>query len=97
MDRYGDGALVKLYSKTDPVSSSYLQGLLQHDGRLLPVRVLAEGADTDVLVQADVVPEGNCSYSSCRCSLDLGNDYLSICCATKLVISKQNTNEIFSF
>lgn len=67
---------MKLHSEADPVSGLYLQGLLQHSGRLLPVRVLAEGADADLLVQVDVVPEGNCSYSACRRRLDLGNrDY----------------------
>lgn len=73
MGCHGDGALVKLHSEADPVTSVYLQGLLQHNSRLLPVRVLAEGADADVLVQIDVVPEGNCSYSACRCRLDLGD------------------------
>ena len=73
MGRYGDGALVKLHSQMDPVSSLYLQGLLQHNSCLLPVRVLAECADTDILVQVDLVPEGNCSDSACRCGLDLEN------------------------
>lgn len=74
--RDGHGALVKLHSEVDPVSGSDLHRLLQHHGRLLPVRVLAEGADADLLVQVDVVPEGNRGYSACRCSLDLGNrDY----------------------
>ena len=71
MGCHWDSALVKLHGEADPVTSSHLQGLLQHNSRLLPVRVLAEGADTDVLVQIDVVPEGNCSYSACRCRLDL--------------------------
>lgn len=61
MGGYRDGALVKLHSEVDPVSGSYLQGLLQHNGGLLPVRVLAQGADTDLLVQVDVIPEGDCS------------------------------------
>lgn len=73
MGCHGDGALVKLHSEADPVTSLYLQGLLQHNSRLLPVRVLAEGADADVLVQIDVVPEGNCSYSASRCRPDLGD------------------------
>lgn len=59
MGRYGDGALVDLHGETDPVRRSHLQGLLQHRSRLLPVRVLAQGADADFLVQVDVVPEGN--------------------------------------
>lgn len=62
---------MELHRQTEPFPGSYLQGLLQHGSRLLPVRVLAEGADADLLVQVDVVPEGNCSYSACRCSLDL--------------------------
>ena len=64
---------MKLHSQKDPVSSLYLQGLLQHSGRLLPVRVLAQGADADLLVQVDLVPEGNCCYSARGCSLDLDN------------------------
>lgn len=79
MGRYGDGALVKLHCEADPISGLDLQGLLQHSSCLLPVGVLTEGADTDVLVQVDLVPKGNSSYSACRRSLDLGNiDYCLI-------------------
>lgn len=62
---------MELHGQTEPFPGSYLQGLLQHGSRLLPVRVLTEGAHADLLVQVDVVPEGNCSYSACRRSLDL--------------------------
>lgn len=71
MGQNGDGAFVKLHGEADPLSCSYLQRLLQNDGGLLPVSSLAEGAHADLFVQVDVIPEGNCSYSACRCSLDL--------------------------
>lgn len=71
MNRHRDGALVKLHGQSEPVPGSYLQRLLQHGGRLLPVGVLTEGAHADLLVQVDVVPEGNRSYSASRCGLDL--------------------------
>lgn len=61
MGRHGDGALVKFHCEADPVSDSDLQGLLQHNCCLPPVCVLAESADTDVLVQVDLVPKGNSS------------------------------------
>lgn len=59
---------MQLHGEADLVPGSDLHGLLQHDGRLLPVRVLAQGADADLLVQVDVVPEGNGGYSAGRCS-----------------------------
>lgn len=71
MGRNGDGAFVKLHGEADPLSCLYLQGLLQNNGGLFPVSSLAEGAHTDLFVQVDVIPEGNCSYPACTCSLDL--------------------------
>lgn len=62
---------MKPHGQTQPFPGSYLQRLLQHGSRLLPVRVLTESAHVDLLVQVDIVPEGNRSYSACRCSLDL--------------------------
>lgn len=67
----GDGALVDLHVQADPVSSSHLQGLLQHRRRLLPVRVVAQGADAVFRVQVDVVPERDRRDSPCMCGLDL--------------------------
>lgn len=67
----GDGALVDLHVQADPVSSSHLQGLLQHRRRLLPVRVVAQGADAVFRVQVDVVPERDRRDSPCMCGLNL--------------------------
>lgn len=64
---------MNLDSHVDPVSGPDLQGLLQHHGRLPPVRVLAQGADADVPVQVDVVPEGDRSDSASGRSLNLCN------------------------
>lgn len=71
VDGDGDGALVKLHRQTQPLPRPDLQRLLQHGGRLLPVGVLTQGADADLLVQVDVVPEGNRGYPARRRSLDL--------------------------
>lgn len=89
MGGYGDGAFIELHSESHPVSSSYLQGLLQNHGRLLPVRPLAKGADADVLVEEDVVPEWNCSYSSCRCGLDLANRNQEDICGTATALVQE--------
>lgn len=70
----GDGALVELHVQAHPVSGSHLQGLLQHRRRLLPVRVVAQGADADFRVQVDVVPERDRRDSACVCGLDLKAD-----------------------
>lgn len=59
MGQNGNGAFVELHGETDPVPDSYLQGLLQNNGCLLPVRSPVEGAHADLLVQVDVIPEGN--------------------------------------
>ena len=71
MGQNGDGAFVELHGEADPVSSSHLKGFLQNDGSLHPVGVLAEGADADLLVQVDPIPEGNCCYSASSHGLDL--------------------------
>lgn len=77
----GDGALVDLHVQADPVSSSHLQGLLQHRRRLLPVRVVAQGADAVFRVQVDVVPERDRRDSPCMCGLDLEErDQSSVFC-----------------
>lgn len=34
---------------------------------------MTEGAEADIRVQVDIVPEGNCSDTACRRSLDLKN------------------------
>lgn len=74
----GDGALVDLHVQADPVSSSHLQGLLQHRRRLLPVRVVAQGADAVFRVQVDVVPERDRRDSPCMCGLDLEEREISL-------------------
>lgn len=82
MSRNGDGAFVKLHSKTDPVSSLNPEGLLQNNSCLLPVRVPAEGAHADFLVQVDLVPEGNRCNPASWDGLHLwgGNRCLIWCC-----------------
>lgn len=55
-------ALVEPDAEADPLSSADRQWLLEDHRRLLPVRVLTEGADALLGVQMDLVPEGNGSH-----------------------------------
>lgn len=60
----GDGAFMKLHIKADPVSRLDLERLREDHSRLLPVRVPAQRADADLLIQIDLIPEGNGRYSA---------------------------------
>lgn len=87
---------MELHREKDPVSSQDFEGLLQHSSCLPPVGVLAEGADADLLVQVDVVPEGNGSYSACSCGLDLGIKTWHLRKTTLILGLHPNTAEILN-